>query len=106
MTPGAAARSLLNKRPLAMTTGCDQASFRQNEHTNVAVPSSFGSSQLRMILPCPPEFTLGVRLPTGAGATSSRQLLAEIREPVVELQPANPTIENGTANARPTVAEA
>src|SRR5712692_5482585 len=105
MTPGADARSRLNKNRPAMATGWDHAPSRRSENWNAAVPSSFGSSQLRITLPSAMALTRGVMLPRGAGAAISRQFPAVIREPDLELQPARPRIEDGTAAVRPRAAE-
>src|SRR6267378_5505434 len=106
MTPGADARSRLKRCPSAMVAGCDHTLSRQSENRNAAVPSSFGSSQLRIALPSSLAVIRGVMLPTGVGAVSSRQPSAVIREPDLELQPARPAIENGTTAVNPKAAEA
>src|ERR1700674_150081 len=106
MTPGAEARSRLNRNPSAMVAGCDQEPSRLFQNRNAAAPSFFGSSQLRIGLPFSLAVTRGVMLPTGAGVASSLQPFAVIREPGLTLQPARPTIENGTAAVKPSAAEA
>src|SRR5712692_1682686 len=106
MTPGADARSRLKRSPSAMVAGSDHAPLRRSENRNAAVPSSLGSSQVRIALSSTIAVTRGVMLPAGAGAAISRQPRALIREPDLELQPARPRMENGTAAVKPRVAEA
>src|SRR5467141_1533061 len=105
MTPGADARSRLNKSRPAMVTGWDHAPSRRSENCNAAVPSSFGSSQLRITLPPAMAVTRGVMLPRGGGAAIFRQLSAVIRGPDLELQPASPRID-GMATEKPKADEA
>src|SRR6266436_10422172 len=105
MTPGADARSRLNKSRPAMVTGWDHAPSRRSENCNAAVPSSFGSSQLRITLPSAMGVTRGVMLPRGGGAAISRQFPAVIREPDLELHPARPKIDEKAAE-KPNADEA
>jgi len=105
MTPGADARSRLNKSRPAMVTGWDHAPSRRSENCNAAVPSSFGSSQLRITLPSAMGVTRGVMLPREGGAAISRQLSVVIREPDLELQPTRPRID-GKATEKPKADEA
>ena len=105
MTPGADARSRLNKSRPAMVTVWDHAPSRRSENCNAAVPSSFGSSQLRITLPPAMAVTRGVMLPRGGGAAIFRQLSAVIRGPDLELQPASPRID-GMATEKPKADEA
>src|SRR6266851_3656507 len=104
-TPGADARSRLNKSRPAMVTVWDHAPSRRSENCNAAVPSSFGSSQLRITLPSAMAVTRGVMLPRGGDAAISPQLSAVIRGPDLELQPASPRID-GTATEKPKADEA
>src|SRR5258706_11817013 len=104
MTPGADARSRLNKSRPAIVTGWDHAPSRRSENCNAAGPSSFGPSQLRITLPSAMAVTRGVMLPRGGGAAISRQLSVVIREPDLELQPARPRID-GKAAEKPNADE-
>src|SRR5712691_2054642 len=105
MTPGADARSRLKGSPSAMVVGIDHVPSRRSENRKAAVPSSFGSSQVRITVPSAPAVTRGVILLAGVGAAISRQRPALIREPDLELQPARPRIDNGTAAEKPKAVE-
>src|SRR5260370_6042920 len=105
MTPGADARSRLNKSRPEMVRVWAQAPSRPRENCNAAVPSSLGASQLRITLPSAMAVTRGVMLSRGGGAAISRQLSAVIRGPDLELQPASPRID-GMATEKPKADEA
>src|SRR5258708_3627871 len=105
MTPGADPRSRVKSNPFAMVAGWRNALSRRSDNRNSAVPSSFGSSQVRMALPSAKAVTRGVMLLTGTGVLSSRQPSAIIREPDLELQPARARME-GKAAEKPNADEA